>query len=56
MYIPRSEEGRGLVSIEDCASDERRSLALYGLRSNDDLLNAATAKLKLKKFINNQNR
>ena len=28
LYLSRSEGGRGLVSIEDCASDERKSLAL----------------------------
>ena len=54
LYLPRSEEGRGLVSIEDCVSDERETLVLYALRSNEKLIIAAMTELKLKKFINVQ--
>ena len=54
LYLPRSEEGRGLVSIEDCVSDERETLALYALRSNEKLIIATMTELKLKKFINVQ--
>ena len=32
-------------------NDERKNLALYALRSNEKLTIAATAELKLKKFI-----
>ena len=56
LYLPRSKRGRGLVSIEDCVNDERGSLVLYALRSNEKLIIAATTELKLKKFINVQNR
>ena len=50
LYLPRSEGGRGLVSIKDCVNEERESLALYALRSNEKLIIAATTELKLKKF------
>ena len=56
LYLPRSERGRGLVSIEDCVNDERENLALYALRRNEKLILATTAELKLKKLINVQNR
>ena len=49
-YLPRSEEGRGLVSIEDCVNDKRENLALYALRSNEKLIIASTTEIKLKKF------
>ena len=56
LYLPKSEEGRGLVSTEDCVSNARKSLATYALGSNENLINAATAELKLTKLINVQNR
>ena len=56
LYLPRSEGGRGLVSIEDCVNNERQNLALYAIRSNEKLTIAATTELKLEKFINVQNR
>ena len=56
FYLPRSEGGTGLVSIEDCVNDKKENLALYALKSNEKLLTAATTELKLKKFINVQNR
>ena len=56
MYLPRSEGSRGIVSIEDCLNDERENLALYALGSNEKLIITATGELKLKKFINVQNR
>ena len=55
LYLPRSEGGRGLVSLDDCVNDERENLALYALRSNEKLTIAATTELKLEKFINVQN-
>ena len=48
LYLPRSEGGRGLVSIEDCLNDERENLALYALGSNEKLVIVATAELNLK--------
>ena len=56
LYLPRSEGRRGLVSIEDCVNDDRENLELYALGSNEKLIIAAAAELKLKKFINVQNR
>ena len=56
LYLPRCEGCRGLVSIEDCVNGERKNLAPYALKSNEKLIIAATAELKLKKFINVQNR
>ena len=56
VVVPRTERSRGLISIEDCANDEREYLALYVLKSNEELIIAATTELKLKRFINVQNR
>ena len=56
LYLPRSDGSRGLVNKEDCVSDERENLTLYALGSSEKLIIAATAELKLKKFINVQNR
>ena len=56
LYLPKSEGGRELVSIENCENDERKNLVLYALRSNEKLIIAATKELKPKKFINVQNR
>ena len=35
LYLPRSEGGRGLLSIEECVNIEKRSLGLY-LKENED--------------------
>ena len=56
LYLPRSEGRRGLVSIEDCVNDDRENLELYALGSNEKLIIVAATELKLKKFINVQNR
>ena len=56
LYLPRSKGGTELVSIEDCVNDERENLALYALRSNEKIIFAATAELKLKRFMNLQNK
>ena len=45
-----------MISKEDCVNDERKSLALYVLGSNVNLINSATAEIMLKKIINVQNR
>ena len=34
LYLLRSEGGKGLVSIEDCVSDERKSLGLRRVTRN----------------------
>ena len=56
LYLPRSEGGRELLSIEDCVNDGRKNLALYDLRSNEKLIIASATELKLKKFIIAPNR
>ena len=56
LHLPRNEGGRGVVSIENCVNGERENLALYALGSNENLIIAGTAELKLKQFINVQNR
>ena len=56
LHLTKNEGGRGLVSRDDCVINERKSLAIYALGSNQNLINAATAELKLKKFINIQDR
>ena len=55
MYLRRREGGSGLVSMEGCVNDERENVALYTLGSNAKRI-AATAELKLKMFINVQNK
>ena len=55
-YQEVKEVWGGVVSIEDCVSDERENLALYALGRDEKLIIAAKAELKLKKFINVQNR
>ena len=42
--------------MEDCVNDQTENLALYALRSNEKCIIAATTELKLKNFINAQNR
>ena len=56
MNQPKSEGVRGLVSIKGCVNDEGENLAPYALGSNEKLIIAAAAELKLKKFTNVQNK
>ena len=41
LYIPRKEEGRGLISIEDCVELAIRGLKVYVHRSKERLIQAA---------------
>ena len=41
LHIPRKEEGRGLISIEDCVELEIKSLEVYVHRSEERLIQAA---------------
>ena len=41
LYLPRSEGGKGLLSIEDCVNIEKRSLGQYVKNSEDELLRTA---------------
>ena len=45
LYLPKSEGGRGLASIEDCLNDDTEILALYGFRINGKLIIAGTTEL-----------
>ena len=41
LYVPRSEGGQGLISVEDCVGQAKISLQSYVLGSNEKLLQAA---------------
>ena len=41
LYIPRKDEGRGLIAIEDCVELEVRGLEEYVHESEERLLQAA---------------
>ena len=43
LYIPRKEEGRGLISIEDCVDLAIRGWKVYVPGSEERLIQAATA-------------
>ena len=47
IYLPRKLGGRGICSIEDCVEDERRSIAMYLLQNQEELLKFARKELKL---------
>ena len=49
-YIPRSDRGGGLVSVEDCVEDEKCSLAKYATYSKETLVKTA-AERSLEKYI-----
>ena len=37
LYLPKSGGSSGVVSIEDCVNGERQNVALYALRSNEEV-------------------
>ena len=41
LYLPRKEGGRGLISIEECVSEERKSLHGYLIETTEWMLQAA---------------
>ena len=41
LYLPRSEGGKGLLSLEECASAEKRSLGQYLKMNGDEWLRSA---------------
>ena len=51
LYIPRSDGGRGLVSVEDCVNEEKCNLAKYATQSKEALVKTAVAELNLEKYI-----
>ena len=56
LCIPRSDEGRGLVSVEDCVKEEKCNLASYAAQSKQALVKTAAAELNLEKYIVNVSR
>ena len=53
FYIPRSDRGRGLVSVKDCVEKEKCNLAKYATQSKEALATTAAADLNLEKYIVN---
>ena len=47
LHLPRKLGGRGICSIEDCAEEERRSIAMYLSQNQGKLLKFARKELKL---------
>jgi len=43
LYLPRREEGRGLISVEDAINTEERNINAYISQSQERLLKAACA-------------
>ena len=41
LYMKRKEGGRGLISLEDCTTTERRGLYDYLKESKEDMLSGA---------------
>ena len=53
LYIPRSDGGKGLLSVEDCVEEEKCILAKYAPQNKETLVKTAAAKFNLKKYIVN---
>ena len=51
LYIPRSDGGRGLVSVEDCVEEEKCNLAKYATQTKEALVKTAAGELNLEKHI-----
>ena len=52
-YIPRSDGGRGLVSVKDCVGKEKCSLAKYAAQSKEILVKTTATELNLEKYTVN---
>ena len=46
-YLPRSEGGRGLLSVSDSVNNERRSLQCHVSSTHEKLLKAAQKYMKV---------
>ena len=44
IYMKRKEEGRGLISVEDCITTERRGSYDYLKESKEDMLSGSLQK------------
>ena len=53
LYIPRSDGGRGLLSVEDCVEEEKCILSKYAPQNKETLFKTAAAKFNLEKYIVN---
>ena len=51
LYLPRAQEGRGLLSVKDCIELQRSNLFDYAANNNERLLKVATEELQLRSNI-----
>ena len=51
LYLPRAQEGRGLLSVKDCVELQRSNLFDYAANNNERLLKVATEELQLRTNI-----
>ena len=43
LYVKRKEEGRGLISVEQCIREEENSLGFYVANSEENLITGVLA-------------
>ena len=43
LYIKRKEEGRGLMSVRQCVTEEEKSVVCYSASSQEDLIRGVAA-------------
>ena len=53
LYIAKSDEGRGPVSVEGCVEEEKCNLAKHAAQNKEALVKTAVAELSLEKCIVN---
>ena len=54
LYIPRTQGGRGLLSVKDCVELERSNLFNYAANNNERLLKAVTEELQRRTTTKNK--
>ena len=53
LYIAKSDEGRGLVSVEGCVEEKKCNLAKHAAQNKEALVKTAVAELNSEKCIVN---
>ena len=53
LYIPKSDEGRSLASVDGCVEEDKCNLAKHAAQSKEVLVKTAVAELNLGKCIVN---
>ena len=53
LYIPKSDEGRSLASVNGCVEEDKCNLAKHAAQSKEVLVKTAIAELNLEKCIVN---